>query len=217
MYYEEYLPSNSILRRYIKCFWSMQGEFLLKENGIENIFPDACVDLILFPDETLSIREISNNSDTKFRKGLLIGQQSAPFQFYSETSIRMIGIRFYPVGMFPFFNIPMNNFSGHNVDISSFLTKNEIDALTNIARKDEGRNCVTSLESYFLKKLDLNCEENSKIEIIALQLYSKSKNADYSPLTISKLSEISERKLQREFQKRIGVSPRELRSLFRFN
>lgn len=195
----------------------MQGEFLLKGNGLESVFPDACVDLILIPDETLSIRDLSQNTDTKFHKGLLIGQQSAPFQFYSDNFLRIIGIRFYPFGMFPFYKIPMNEFSGINVDLSSFLSKQEIDTLLNIARQNVGNTFITPLELYLLKKLNLICVESTKIEIIALRLYTESKNSDFLSLPISKLFQISERKLQREFKRQIGISPRELKSVFRFN
>jgi AraC-like DNA-binding protein len=206
--YAEILPCDELLP-YIRCFWRQdvmaEGEPLLHEQRASLIIPDACMDIVLgFDDDSNLVSSVFCTLDED-------AHVSNPDTAAGARSL--FGIRFYgwTAGLFAKENI--NGIRNRTLEASEFfpyILKDFVPKLAGVAsfsRKAEIAN------RYFLKRLD-EAIVNYDLMNAAAKILEMKGNVRTSE--IARSVAMSEKQMERKYREKIGVSPKSLSSLIRY-
>lgn len=199
MNFVEIKPSAP-LDKFIKSFWILEKEYS-ETLPYEPVYPDGCLDLVF--------SLVNNNLNSYF-----IGQQIKSIHIPIIGQAKFIGIQFFPYGAFPFFSIPMKEFTGLQVDSIHILGKTKI-ILEERIFSSSVRESISLLEDFLLKRLTIFFADTEQTIAAAKTIYLKKGN-----ININQLAEdvsLTKRTLERKFETTIGLSPKSLANIFRFN
>lgn len=196
MKYSIFLPEKR-LQKYIDKYYLIEIECPspLQE---KRIFAEGCIDLVVNVGDGCPFAE-----NTRLEPGevYLYGVMSSFTSFKNLSKNSFLGIKFKPGGLAQFTNRPMGEFSEHITVYDDPKLKLLIDVDTRFTSR---------LDNYFLSKLKEQRSVSPIIDHIRLH---------QGKVSIKSLSEkfaISDRTLERIFQRQIGVAPKEFTSLIRF-
>lgn len=210
MRYREYYP-NAPLNRFVECFWTLEGESAPIATEPERVLPDGCAEVIL----NFGDRFVQHREDQRHLQPLhfLVGQITRPMLISPTGHVELIGVRFHPGGTAPFFRVPMEQLTNQAVELE-LLSK---PIATRIAEQ------VEPLPTLPLKIVELARILTQAIEIndCDLSFLSLAQRVVLSGGMISiddlaNSSGLSHRQLERRFLRDVGVSPKVLCRILRF-
>jgi AraC-like DNA-binding protein len=207
--YQEFIP-HSVLQDYVKRFWILEKEYT-DEDRIEEVTPDACVELILnFGSPYV---QIDGTKRRELSKICLVGLQSKPMRFQADGVVRIVAARFFAWGALPFLKHDVQPDSAIKVEFDAGLNS-LVSKIEPIVRANEYQKAVEELEDFLIGQRLNALFEPQQIRAAAKLLYQTkgqhriAELADYCNLTI--------RQLQRQFEAATGVSPKSLARSIRF-
>ncbi len=206
MRYHEIRPRPP-LNSFVECFWTLEGDGPQPDGAAERILPDGCVELILNFGERFS-------QHTNGRKNLqphhfLVGQMSGPILISPNGTVRLLGIRFHPGGTSPFLRVPMNELTDRVTELASLSTDLERELL----EACEGEPAITQVEAVLTARLIRGAHDSLPMKLAARIVSSA------GLVSIDQLASdagISSRQLERRFMRDVGVGPKLLSRILRF-
>src|SRR5499425_1880088 len=96
--YHEFIP-HSTLQDSVKRFWILEKEYGV-EDGIEEVTPDACVELILNFGNPYSM--ISGSAKRELPNVCLVGLLNKPLRLQAEGLVKIVAVRFFAWGALAF-------------------------------------------------------------------------------------------------------------------
>ena len=210
MRYQEIIPPPP-LSSLIECIWVLEGDS--GEAGqSQRILPDGTVELVLNYGDPM-LERMTDGTDRVQGNKLFVGQMTRPVSITPTGTINLIGARFYAGGTLPFVNHPMNLLTDQIVALDSIGSKlgaiadrvSDIDGLSNRAQ---------SLIEAMNRLVVSDGTRISGIGRIAAQVVSSRGRLSLDYLT--RASGLSSRQLQRRFLQEVGIGPKLLSRLLRF-
>lgn len=196
------------LAPYIRCFWGSKNPY--REDEIDKpfnsiIIPDTCMDIIF------NINYTDNKIDSSF-----CGIDERSFLIQGGRQKRMIstfGIRFYPWSAFLFTDDSLKNTKNAAFDLEYHFSKikREIEPLLFDVSNIMDR--IKIVEKYLIENIHLN-RKNTLLMDSVNEILVHHGNIEIDQL--SKDVHISSRQLQRIFSENIGLTPKKLSSLIRY-
>lgn len=210
MRYREFHPQPP-LNTVIECFWTLESENKAPASSTERILPDGCVELIL----NFGARFLQHIDDTTLLQPhtFVAGQLTRPLFITPTGPVQLIGIRFHPGGTTPFIQLPMYQLTDQVVELGAFARDFESLLLANIAELPILTDKVMALERV-LTKLLLERTPDSKALQIAARIVESNGMIPIDTLALD--AGISSRQLERRFLGEIGVGPKLLSRILRF-
>jgi AraC-like DNA-binding protein len=211
MHYREIQPGK-LLSPFIECFWTLEGEPDPSESSPERILPDGCVEIIRsFADR---FAEIGEHSEEKLQPShFLVGQMTRPVIIRPTGSVRLIGIRFHPGGTFPFVAIPMHEVTDQIIELGAIAAdlerefKAAADSVASLQMK------IAAIERMLIKRLRSYGHDSPIVDLTARIVRA----AGRVPMDeLAAEAGISTRQLRRRFLMEVGVGPKLLCRLLRF-
>jgi AraC-like DNA-binding protein len=200
--YREYLPSKS-LEPYIACYWTVEFN-ASHTDKLHRIIPDGCVDIIF----DLKASSLSKGA---FATGLM-----TQFEVITlSQNCSLFGIRFFIDSAHLFFTYPVSEFIGNHVFLEDIWGNDSAYLVEDILSSTRISEIIEKVESRLLKFLLLNETKTDDLLETSMQ-YMFFHKGMISIRTLSEELSYSERHLRRRFQKELGVSPKELLSIIRF-
>ena len=212
MNYAEHRPPAR-LSPFIECIWIASGP-APAATAFESVLPDGCPEWIfhlaapyqaLRADGTAAVQPAS----------LLVGQMTRPLRIAPTGPVRTMGIRFRPGGAHPFFDVPLDALTGGSAPTRDVWSGGEgrrvEDAVLN-APDDGARRAL--LEDFLARRLDAARFDGHRIAAAAGTLLRRHGRMRVAEL--ARRSGWSRRQLEREFRRRVGVSPKTLARIARF-
>jgi len=96
--YQEFIP-HTVLRDYVKRFWVLEKEYTA-EDSVEEVTPDACVELILnFGSPYV---QVEGTRRRELPKVCLVGLLSKPLPLQASGVVKIVALRFFAWGALPF-------------------------------------------------------------------------------------------------------------------
>ncbi|TDF94733.1 helix-turn-helix transcriptional regulator [Paenibacillus piri] len=200
--YREFPPGKS-LEPYVACYWTIDAD-ATDQPYLHRIIPDGCADIIF----DLRARSFSTGA-------FVAGLMTAFAAMNLESRYSLFGIRFYSENVRRFFIYPVSELTGYHVLLEDIWGKEAGAIAEQVISADGTSEMIERVES-FLSKALLQNETNSD------QLLQSSMQYIYASqgmMPIRDLAEqlcYSERNIRRTFQKELGVSPKELSGIIRF-
>jgi AraC-like DNA-binding protein len=209
MNYRETIVSNEHLKENVLCFWQMEGHIPTSENVQSRHLPKGQNLLIFnFGDEVRSFMpSLTNTSNAPF---FIVPALNSSIMIRQSGEINLFGVSFIGDGLYRLIQTPVAKLSKSFPDKwrpeyqclyeelknLSFETKNEV------------------MQSFLLQHLDQKRKHPKFVQAIA------SIKASGGSIKISSLCDelqISSRQLQRLFDSRLGISPKDYCRIIRVN
>lgn len=213
MIYLERKPSK-VLQKYIKCIWIIEHNETLPSSENERILPDGYTEIIVnFSDK---FKCTIDGEKERFLTNVFV---SGPFTKYlhleATGKVGLLGIRFWPGMMYPFFGIPMNELANKYFDLSLVSKELSKEIEYSIFSSNEFEERFILVNSVLTKYLMRNLIPDNKAveESINIIRYSD------GLITVESLSEkvgLGARQLERLFNLYMGVSPKMFNRITRF-
>lgn len=210
MRYQETHPKPP-LNRFVECFWTLENETAAESVNTERILPDGCIELILnFGDQ---FSQHTNQQRILQPRHFLVGQMTGPILISPNGTVELIGIRFHPGGTVPFVRQPLHEFTDQVVELGNVESRLErhllevTDGLQTMAER------IAAIES-----LLLSCVLRQKQDSWLLALAAKVVDCG-GLVPVDRLANdagISARQLERRFLNEVGLGPKLLSRILRF-
>ncbi len=210
MLYDRIEPELS-LSNLIDCYWVIESNDRTPRQ--QKIVPDGFPEIIFHYRDPYRIN-LSGVWELQSRK-LLSGQIRNHFLLENTGSSGMIGIKFKPAAITQLFGIDMQTYSDEVVDLD-YVLEPEFQFISEVLLSPTPYfEKVDTLNQFFTtkKKDDSN---NSRLIEQALEVIFN-ENGVISVSELTSALKIGERKLERLFNKYVGLSPKFYSRLIRFN
>ncbi|AJS59441.1 AraC family transcriptional regulator [Paenibacillus sp. IHBB 10380] len=200
--YQEYLPSRS-LESYVACYWTVDVK-ASDSNKLHRILPDACTDIIF------DLRASS------FSKGAFVVGLMTDFAVMNLSQTEsLFGIRFFSDAVRPFFKYPVSEFIGNHVFLEDIWGKEAALITEEIVSATGVLEIIEKVELILIRMLLLNEFPTDGLLQTGMR-YMYDQQGRMSIRTLAEKLSYSERTIRRTFQKELGVSPKELVGIIRF-
>jgi len=204
MHYREIRPKPP-LSDYVECFWVLQGDGQVQSSP-ERLLPDGCVELILNFGDPFNehIRETGLTEVQPLR--FIVGQMTRPVLISPSGRIDVVGVRFAPGGALPFIRIPLKELTDSTVTLS------DIDpALDREIAECPNPELVESLLTRLLASRNLR---SSEVRYATSCIVNSNGRVPVDQLAHD--TGISGRQLERRFLREVGLPPKLLSRILRF-
>ncbi|PYS74826.1 MAG: hypothetical protein DMF69_00550 [Acidobacteria bacterium] len=210
MRYREFYPRPP-LSRFVECFWTLEAGATSEPSHPERILPDGCSELILNFGSRFSQHQ--GGSTTRQPRNFLVGQMTGPILISPTGTVELIGIRFHPGGTTPFFRVPMHELTDQVTDLGSLasgLERSLLDATVDLLDMSARVVAVETL----LTTLVLRCGRDAWVLDLALKVVESGGLVSVDQL--AQKAGISSRQLERRFLRDVGLGPKMLSRILRF-
>lgn len=211
MRYQETHPRPP-LDRFIECFWTLENEIPSEASTPERILPDGCAEIIL--NFANPFRQYHNTALSELQpRQFLVGQITGPISISPTGLVELIGIRFHPGGTGPFFSFPMDQVTNRVVnldDTDGFFNNGWLTSLDDLSSLSMR---VKALESVLLNHIQ---RVNSDMLTLKLARRIVESNGMILVDELANDSGMSSRQLERRFMRDVGMGPKMLSRILRF-
>jgi AraC-like DNA-binding protein len=209
--YREIRPKDS-LARFVECFWTLESEPGRAVTSAERILPDGCAEIVLnFGAAFCELRGKGRRITQPLR--FLVGQMTRPMLIAPTGVVQLLGIRFQPGGTFPFFRIPMHELTDRVVELGAVSGDLERDLTSACERATTLPARVATIEEVLAKWLRRD-SRNSFILRASANIVNTAGRVCID--TLANDAGISPRQLERRFLSEIGLGPKHLCRILRF-
>jgi AraC-like DNA-binding protein len=207
--YQEFIP-HSTLQDFVKRFWILEKEYGA-EDGIEEVTPDACVELILNYGNSYSV--ITGSTKRELPNVCLVGLLSKPLRLKAEGLVKIAAVRFFAWGALAFLKNAAGGADVTQIDLDP-TWQQVVQRASVLVQGDNYRKAVEEIED-FLIGLRLNVLFDPKqVRTAAKLLYHT--RGQFRVDELADHCHLSMRQLQRQFDETTGVSPKALARAIRF-
>lgn len=213
------LPPTPELEPFVECFWDLIGPASETPPEPEIVLPDGKTELIVhFGDNFFKIeRNPKTAKDEYVRQArvLMSGQLTERILLSPSGRIGVVSIRFKAAGAARFFDLPYEEIVDQVVDFSLY----EKESASKLAKKIEEASTPAlrfqALQNFLMERLQ---KQESKEDIFVRQAcqYITQSEGTYSVKELVKLIGFSERQLERKFKQQVGITPKLLSRIMRF-
>jgi AraC-like DNA-binding protein len=197
--YREYAPSEK-LAAYIACYWTIDSH----ASAMNRVIPDGCVDIILDRYSPFSRK-------AAFIEGLMTRYEVMSF---SEPQ-SLFGIRFYPEMAQLLLKCPVTAFIGHRVFLEEVWGPQSLEMVEEILSASTDREMIDTAERAFLRILSNNDDPTDRLLHAGMQ-YMYASNGTISVSALADKLSFSERHIRRTFDRELGLSPKEIAGIVKF-
>ncbi len=201
--YTEIAPCIA-LRPYIRCFWGTVYQVKNCEMPSRPVIPDTCMDIIF---------NVNYTQNTYTGKFCALDEHSYHSPVINNSDkVGVWGIRFYAWSSVLFSDCPINNDKPY-IDIDDVFhgLKKEFEPFLFdiISLKDK----IAAAEKILIKRLDANKLNNDMMNALFFIIKN---NGNIKISDISSYTGLSKRTLERIFKGNMGISPKTIQALIRY-
>ncbi len=211
----QFIEPRAALRPYIESFWVLESPGGLSPGAANLAAPNGCCKLIIpYQNSIISVADGRTQVSHAHRMYFVGNRDSATLISSSAQKTGFIAIEFRPQGAFPIFGIPMSETSNHLWETDSVFgqwsrhVQPVLNDLESVAAK------VAHIQDQLILLLNRNRCDTALVDYCVAALQS----AD-GRIYIHQLQQrtgYSRRYLDKLFRRHVGLSPKTLAEIFRF-
>jgi AraC-like DNA-binding protein len=209
--YQEYAPS-AILANAVRCVWTLEGDTDDLMPAVQPILPDGRAEIVVHLGDCFEV--VGERGSSQRQPGMLFaGQLTGPLLLRPTGAIAVVGIRFHADGATAFIDTPQHQVVGRTValnDVAGGLARHlRDDCASQPSLAEAAHGTMQCLERH-VDRSRLDPHVRAAINEIRRQCGTGSID-DAAAVT-----GISRRHLERRFQDVVGISPKRLARITRF-
>jgi AraC-like DNA-binding protein len=210
-----FLTPRVELRPYIRCIWVFESNDGLPVSDISMAAPNGCPKLVVNFENSLISSARGQSNETREQSVSFVGIRDIPVVLSTPARRTcFVGMEFHPPGVFPIFGIPMGELTNRlspAEDLSGAWDRSFADRIWN----HEGtRGKVDLIQGRLIQALRRGRPRNPLVEYCVDYLLRTNGVAAISDLEDK--TGYGKRSLELLFKKYVGVSPKTLAGIFRF-
>ncbi len=201
------------LSKNVECLWALEGNDLQESPAPERLLPDGCVELILNFGARFREHKEAGRSDLQPSR-FVAGQMTQPVLVAPTGPVQLLGIRFAPGGTLPFFPIPpgeLTNTIAPLADVAGALDRELSGRLYDARGLPEK---IGLVEALLIRQMRAKEEKGASLWNAISRIVSSGGQTSVDRLA-SDLG-ISGRQLERRFLSEVGLGPKLLCRILRF-
>ena len=201
------------LSNYVECLWLLEGGDGEDFPAPERLLPDGCIELILNFGALFREHKEAGRSDLQPSR-FVVGQMTQPVLVVPTGPIQLLGIRFAPGGTLPFFACPPGELTNSIVplaDISTALDRELSGQAYDIRELPEK---IGLIETLLIGRLNAKAERGASLRGAISEIVRCGGQVSMDRLA-NDLG-ISGRQLERRFLSEVGLGPKLLCRILRF-
>ena len=193
----------------VKCYWSIESDDIVHEP--QPVLPDGCPEIVFNLADRFNRLNFAGGVELQPR-ALVAGQMRMGINIQPTGKVHLFGVRFLPAGAFGFLGSPMSEFTDRIVNASEVFGSGIDSVLQRLADADTFHRRIRLFEELLESYGDRVMKSSSEFAY-ALDLISD----DGKPIaSVADHLGWSERRLERAFKERVGVSPKTFSRIIRF-
>ena len=210
MRYREIKPSTP-LRSFVECFWTLEGDATVGSSSPERILPDGCVELILnFGDRFL---QHVDGEKRRQPRNFVVGQMTGPILISPSGEVRLLGIRFQPGGTRAFLDLPVNEIADQVVELEGLSRQFERGLMRVCEHAMTLDRKIAAVDAFLSTRLSSG---RFDAHLLALAATVIDRHGLVSVDQLASSAGVSSRQLERRFLQEVGIGPKLLARIVRF-
>jgi AraC-like DNA-binding protein len=211
MEYREYRPKAPI-SSIVKCFWSIDHVGQVDAPS-EPVLPDGCPEIVFNLADRFQKIAVTREVETQ-ASAIISGQLRSRIFIRPTGRVRLFGIRFQPFGAGIFLGIPLSELIDQVVPLGSLLGEAAVQFERRIAEQNDFEGQISVAEDTLLNHFHLNRGD----AVIAAKVTERIIQAGgrESMTTLRSVTGLGERRLERMFNRYVGISPKAFARTVRF-
>lgn len=210
MHYREFHP-HPRLREFVKCFWTLRHDYSQGVHTEEQLPPKGEMELIFHYGHRFVLR--SGAEWIKQPASFVIGQQERFFVLRSEGETGLVAARFHPWGAYPFLGLPISELTGRFEPLETIWGNFARELEDTLAGSGVAR-AVPTLEAFLLSRLRDFDEKLGDVVAVVRRIMTHR-----GCLRVSEMlrgQSLGLRQLERRFNEIVGLPPKRLARIIRF-
>jgi AraC-like DNA-binding protein len=209
MNYQTYRPDPR-LAPYIKCYWTLAYDY---GHSRDRIFPDGCMELI-FHFGDLFRKHNPDQSFFKQPRSFIHGQLNTYMEIEATGKADILGVRFHPAGLRHFTEHGLHEIAGDNISITEFWGANGDILEDRMLHAPDIQQRIALLEDFLLLRCKGTADKDTLSDrCVAIMLRTEGRTGIDR---IARELNIGRRQLERRFIESVGISPKVLSRITRF-
>jgi AraC-like DNA-binding protein len=200
------------LDRFLECFWFADGGAPPADASPERIVPDGCPELIVHLGEPFE-RVDDELGGTLQPRSFLVGTLTRPLRVRPSGRIRTMGIRFRPFGLSAFMDVPMHELTDQTTALGDLWNRDARRLEERLWGGQTDTERARTAERFLLDRLRPPTMGKAIEECVQLILRARGQTR-IDPL--ARRMGLSRRQLERRFRDAVGISPKSLGRIVRF-
>ena len=212
MHYREFRPPPS-LSDHVECIWTLESRDGHSAATPERILPDGCIELILNFGARFSEHKEAGHCELQPSR-FVVGQMTRPVLISPTGPIDLMGIRFAPGGALPFFSLPPAELTNQIVSLADVEGSLDRELSGQIYDARDLPEKIDIIKALLNRRI--NAEEEKGVTL--RNAISEIVNCG-GQISVDRLASdfgISGRQLERRFLKEVGIGPKALCRILRF-
>jgi len=199
-----------LLRPWIECYWNVKLDTGSNPKN-EIILPNGKIEMIFALEGNY---HVINRRTHKMKEAWLSGIHHEPLEIQYNGKSNLIGIRFYPHGIFPFLDIPINETVNHVENLHSIWNVFHEEIFETLCTIKEKFKIYSTLDQFLIRKISERKTSNHKV--IGHVVKQVRTNPQQSVPELATSIGFTQRHLNRLFKDHTGINPKLLSQIFRF-
>lgn len=201
---------NEILRPWIECYWNVEQNIGANEKT-ETILPNGKIEMIFAIEGNY---QVINRQTNKMNHAWLSGIHHQPLQIKYSGKSNLIGVRFYPHGIFPFLNIPIKETINQVENLNSFWGVFQEEIFEGLCKVKDKEQVFSLMDHFLIRKISENKIKHHQVIANVIGQIQKDPSIPF-PTLVSSLG-FTQRHFNRLFKDQTGITPKLLAQIFRF-
>jgi AraC-like DNA-binding protein len=214
MLYDVRIPRPP-LSFFIENLWFHQG--FVSHHKMERLLPDGGIELII--DLTDTPKHVYSPADLRethtYRNAWISGQQSRNIVIEAAQNSHMYGVRFRPGGLYPFLKSPVSELNDVVVDPDALWGRFMSEVRERLLEAETPADRFTILEEMMRRRVARSLAPDPGMQFALSQISKHSERVMMRHVAAA--MGLSQRQLVRRFDERVGLKPKTLARVFRFN
>jgi len=196
------------LSKHVECFWMLEGVPAASE-APQSILPDGSMELVFHYGDPFRRFLPGGTSETQPRT-LVAGQLLGEVRLQPTGLAGCFGIRFRPGGAWPFLACPADELTGQILDFSLLRGREARELAQRIADSATWESRCEVARQWLVPRLDGDHTVEAAVDAI------RSAHGVISVAGLAQRLGLSRRSLERRFHRQVGLLPKQLARVFRF-
>jgi AraC-like DNA-binding protein len=211
MHYQTLAPEPH-LAPFVDCYWLLEAPAPPAAAEPEIVLPDGKTELIVhFGDDFL---KLEGETYTRQARVLMSGQLTERILLRPTGAIGVVAARFRAAGAARFFRVPYEEIVDEVVDFARFFPDVAASLHDEVARAPTHDARLGALTGLLERRL--SAEPPDDLFVRQACQYITRSEGEYTVAELVKLIGFSERQLERKFKKQVGITPKILARIMRF-
>lgn len=208
---KKYPVNNPILKQLIKYFWVITSDN--EVNISHKLLPVNNIDIII--NFSSQIKYTLSNKTQINTKGLHFnGIRKQYYTINQIGKLNVLGISFFPEGLYPFLKIPLSEFTNRTIELDLLINRFTSRIEEKISISNVYAEKFDIIENELIQLIDFELIKTKDISRLFNTFYWNTNKLDINYFCVQ--YGINQRKLERVFNKYIGISPKAFQKINRF-